>query len=53
MPVSRPRLAGVRAATALLELLVLAVIPSLLIPLVTGGFLMLYAAVAIIERRDF
>jgi len=35
MPVSRTRLAGVRAATALMELLALAVIPSLLIPLLS------------------
>jgi ABC-2 type transport system permease protein len=35
MPVSRARLAGVRAATALMELLVLALIPSLLIPLLS------------------
>jgi len=35
MPVSRTRLAGVRAATALTELLALAVIPSLLIPLLS------------------
>ena len=35
MPVSRTRLAGVRAATALIELLALAVIPSLLIPLLS------------------
>ena len=35
MPVSRARLAGIRAATALLELLVLALIPSLLIPLLS------------------
>lgn len=33
LPVSRMRLAGVRAATCLAELLVLAVIPSLLIPI--------------------
>ena len=35
MPVSRTRLAGVRAAMALTELLALAVIPSLLIPLLS------------------
>ena len=35
MPASRTRIAGVRAATALMELLALALIPSLLIPLLS------------------
>jgi len=35
MPASRTRVAGVRAATALMELFVLALIPSLLIPLLS------------------
>jgi ABC-2 type transport system permease protein len=35
MPASRARVAGVRAATALMELLVLALVPSLLIPLLS------------------
>src|SRR5258707_3470285 len=35
LPASRPRLLAVRAATGLVELLVLAVVPSLLIPLLS------------------
>ena len=37
LPVSRNRLLGVRAATGLVEFLVLAVMPSLLIPLLSQG----------------
>ena len=43
LPATRERLLGVRAATALLELLALAFLPSLLIPLLSPGISQSYA----------
>jgi ABC-2 type transport system permease protein len=44
MPVSRGRVLGVRAGTALLELLVLALVPSMLIPLLSPAIGQTYSA---------
>ena len=45
LPVSRGRLLGVRAATALAELLLLALLPSLVIPLLSGAIGQTYSLV--------
>jgi len=45
LPVSRRRLAGVRAATALAELAILAIVPPLLVPLLSPGVGQAYSLV--------
>ncbi|HEY3053006.1 MAG TPA: hypothetical protein VGK04_06395 [Thermoanaerobaculia bacterium] len=44
LPISRPRLLGIRAATGLAELFVLAFVPSLLIPLLSPAIRQSYGA---------